>query len=84
MRQIVTNYYNASNHFSAPIRREPKPYQAKPEAALPRQEIETVCTREKPAVNHDTMLITGLLLLLVYTGCDDTLLLFALLYLLVF
>ena len=33
---MVTNYYNASNNFSAPIRREPKPFSPEhrpPEAA---------------------------------------------------
>lgn len=86
---MVTNYYNASNNFSAPIRREPKPF-------APRQEYGREEKREQPdtkvpagetkeqAIDKDTLLLLGLILLLFMSGCEDTLLLFALGYLILF
>jgi len=86
---VVTNYYNASNHFSAPVRREPKPYRPYPE-----QERCTKCDKEtesavakqekKQEFDSDAVLILGLVLLLLASGCDDTLLLIALGYLILF
>ncbi len=80
---MVTNYYNASNNFSAPIRREPKPFRPCDECEPKMQKKETVKhSQEMP--DRDTMLIVGLILLLLITGCDDTLLLLALLYIVLF
>ena len=93
---MVTNYYNASNGFQSPVRREPKPYcapQTKDECAHCGEENKAVpavkqrdrvCRVEKPKIGEDTLLILGVLLLLFTAGCEDTLLLLALLYLLLF
>ncbi|MBQ4087937.1 MAG: hypothetical protein IJC78_06805 [Clostridia bacterium] len=94
---MVTNYYNASNGFSRPVRREPKPYHA-PQEEKPCEQCEKhkeaeVLALSKTEPEHgikktdfdrDTLLLLGLLLFLLTTGCDDKLLLLALLYLLVF
>ncbi len=76
---MVTNYYNSSNNFSAPVRREPKPFHP------PLQyEEKDVCIKEElpqkkqEALDADTILILGLIMLLVMSGCEDTLLLIAL------
>ena len=87
---MVTNYYNASNHFSKPVRKEPAPYRVPVE---PPCEKPTPCG-EKPAcedtgvlpfrkTDTDTALLCGLLVLLFFSGCRDKWLLAALLYLLV-
>ncbi len=77
---MVTNYYNASNHFSAPIRREPKPY-TEEHVVNTARETHTV---SKPLPDKDTILLAGLVLLLITCECDDTLLLLALGYVLLF
>ena len=77
---MVTNYYNASNHFSAPIHREPKPY--KEDAAV--QKSPEPEPPAMPAFDKDSVLLLGLVLLLVTCGCNDTLLLLALGYVLFF
>ncbi len=77
---MVTNYYNASNRFSAPIHREPKPYT---EEQIPKNTSET-CAVSKQLPDKDTVLLLGLFLLLITCGCDDTLLLLALGYVLFF
>lgn len=112
-------YYNASNHFSAPIKREPKPYspyQRRPEVIFPqrpahsapqRQSMPTVEPsphRPAPMENRqadnapkaerrslqnlnqanlqaDDLLLLGIIALLIWNSCDDTLLLLALGYL---
>ncbi len=73
---MVTNYYNSSNDFASPIRREPKPY-TEPDRIQ-------ICEKDKPKhkpKNDDFSLILGLIALLLITGCRDKLLLIALLYL---
>ena len=77
---MVTNYYNASNNFSAPVRREPKPFRppcsCEKNAVLEKEETEIVC--EEKSLDSDTILILGLIMLLILSGCNDTLLLIAL------
>ena len=77
---MVTNYYNSSNNFQAPVRREPKPFRPSCEC-----EEKIVCEREEcslkkqeKSLDSDTILILGLIMLLIISGCDDTLLLIAL------
>ena len=93
---MVTNYYNASNNFSAPIRREPKPFRPQYPEWQPAWERERVKEREndvKPVpakkgfleeLDQDTILIIGLVILLLLSGCEDKLLLIALGYLVLF
>ena len=82
---MVTNYYNASNNFSAPIRREPKPYVASREACPEKTECTPAIEWKKEQVqDKDTLLILGLIFFLFMSGCEDTLLLLALGYLLFF
>lgn len=48
-------YYNASNHFSAPIPREPKPYSPntrKPEIVIPQKPFANSHRQEKQAPLH--------------------------------
>ncbi len=45
-------YYNASNHFSAPIKREPKPYspyQRRPEVIIPQKPQPPAAQNQDPA-----------------------------------
>lgn len=86
---MVTNYYNASNNFSAPIRREPKPFRPYPERERPqeREKPEAAVPVKKGFLNdldQDTILIIGLIILLLLSGCEDKLLLIALGYLVLF
>ena len=77
---MVTNYYNASNNFSAPVRREPKPFRppcsCEENGILEKEETKIAC--EEKRLDTDTILILGLIMLLVLSGCEDTLLLIAL------
>lgn len=93
---MVTNYYNASNNFSAPIRKEPKPF--KP--GNTEYESELVFESKKsngniakndifksgyPAnIDRDTIFIICLIFLLLSSGCEDNILLIALAYLILF
>lgn len=91
---MVTNYYNASNNFRAPIRREPQPFRECVKEEVPRRE--ELCPKELEnkgpifpkglfsSFDTDTILIIGLGLILLSSGCDDKLLLVALLYLILF
>lgn len=87
---MVTNYYNASNNFSAPIRREPKPFRPQPtEREHARKEEDKNHQLHKgkrflDEIDPDSLLIIGLVLLLLFSGCEDKLLLVALGYLLLF
>lgn len=111
-------YYNASNHFSAPLRREPKPYspyQRRPEVIVPQRppsrqqdaianvEEHRLQPRREPSahpapvpapsprrslqnlslnnLHADDLLLLGVIALLIWNSCDDTLLLLALAYL---
>ena len=73
---MVTNYYNSSNNFSSPVRREPKPYI--PPAKREPLDANPCSKEQKLQADTDTILIFGLIILLVMSGCDDTLLLIAL------
>ncbi|MBQ3181572.1 MAG: hypothetical protein IJB50_02310 [Clostridia bacterium] len=76
---MVTNYYNASNNYSSPIRREePKPYEK------PRKE--EIATQNKHPntkldLDKDKVLLLGILAVLYLTDCEDMWLMLALLYL---
>lgn len=90
-------YYNPSNNFSAPIKREPKPYmpprQKIPEVVIPKvpeypvmqqtKESQIEVKKEKHyQIDVDDILIMGLILILIANQCDDYLLLAALGFLL--
>ena len=89
---LVTNYYNASNRFSGPIRREPAPYVAPAEKVEPKQIPEPKACVDIPCkqaentslVGGDGILLIGLLFLLFISGCEDKWLFIALGYLLLF
>ena len=87
---MVTNYYNASNNFSSPIRREPKPFRPQnPECEHTIAEVGKSHISHKgkgflSEIDPDSLLIIGLVLLLLFSGCDDKLLIIALGYLLLF
>ena len=101
-------YYNASNNFSAPVRREPKPYSPyirRPEVVVPQkpynnsevkkdiQNIQQNKKEPKPFNNDksnkinfsnlkaDDLLLLGIIAVLIWNSCDDTLLILALGYL---
>ena len=92
MRVLVTNYYNASNRFSGPIRREPAPYVAPVEKIEPKQMpepkecVHIPCKQAEKSslIGGDGILLIGLLFLLLMSGCEDKWLLIALAYLLLF
>ena len=72
---MVTNYYNSSNNYSTPIRRnEPKPYEE-----VPKKCEEPIIS--KPKLDKDKTLILGILAVLYLTNCHDKWLILALLYL---
>lgn len=71
---MVTNYYNASNNYKSPIRREPKPYEEKCDNP-------PLTPLRKDVNDNDNLLILGLLAVLYITNCDDKWLMLALLYL---
>lgn len=88
---METNYYNRSNNFSAPIRREPKPYSPKT-LHTDEEKKETPCHSTEPPkekesigflknLNSDELLILGLIFLFLADSTDDTLMLLALGYL---
>lgn len=88
---METNYYNRSNNFSAPIRKEPKPYVPKP-VHIEKEHQENECpsrveTEKKDRtgilsnLQNDDLLILGLIFLLINESNDDTLLILALGYL---
>lgn len=89
---MVTNYYNASNRFAGPVRREPAPYSApierveQAETPKPREVVEVPCehNRKQNMVSGDGILLIGILFLLLMSGCEDKWLLIALGYLLLF
>ncbi|MBR6647204.1 MAG: hypothetical protein IKL09_06795 [Clostridia bacterium] len=89
---METNYYNRSNNFSAPIRKEPKPYAPKPvhtEKECQENECPPPAKTEKKdrtgmlsSLQNDDLLILGLIFLLINESNEDTLLILALGYLL--
>ena len=88
---METNYYNRSNNFSAPIRKEPKPYvpiNVHKEKDCPNQEetiVKPSAQKEKTSlfknINNDDLLILGLIFLLLSDSNDDMLMIIALGYL---
>lgn len=51
---MVTNYYNASNNFSAPIRKEPKPFSPEYHSKSPDEECVSaplVCEEESASLS---------------------------------
>lgn len=91
---MVTNYYNASNNFSAPIRKEPKPFapERPPIVCTEEKEDVPVCYDEPSSppkkglsllkTDSDTIVLGALLWLLFSSKSDDRLLEIALIYLL--
>ena len=88
---METNYYNRSNNFSAPIKKEPKPYEPKP-VHIEKEHQESECpppvkTEKKERTSllssfqNDDLLILGLIFLLINEPNEDTLLILALGYL---
>lgn len=88
---METKYYNRSNNFSAPIRREPKPYT--PQDIYKEEEIKKECVlceekEYKPNeiksilsnFKSDDLLILGIIFLLLSDSNTDILLVFALGY----
>ncbi|MBE7027656.1 MAG: hypothetical protein E7407_01305 [Ruminococcaceae bacterium] len=88
---METKYYNRSNNFSAPIRKEPKPYT--PENIYREEEIkkESIsCKEKKYEANEiksvlsnfksDDLLLLGIIFLLLSDSNTDILLVFALGY----
>lgn len=84
---MITNYYNASNHFSAPIRKEPKPFLPQNLENRPQNKVEKMDNRKNiwnfAEMDQDVLILLGLILLLLYSGCTDKLLLIALLYIII-
>ena len=88
---METNYYNRSNNFSAPIRKEPKPYVPinihKEKECKEHEEtiIKHDIVKEKTSlfknINNDDLLILGLIFLLLSDSNDDMLMIIALGYL---
>ena len=100
-------YYNASNHFSAPIPRTAKPheppgsYPYRREVVIPRRPTRPEPAPHKPKtpsgdtassllgiknlnlsdLKPDDLLILGVIALLIFNSCEDTMLLLALGYL---
>lgn len=73
---MVTNYYNASNNYASPIRREePRPYEKV------HTEIEKIHPKPKNKTDNDKILLLGLLAVLYLTDCEDMWLMLAVLYL---
>lgn len=71
---MVTNYYNSSNNYQKPVRREPKPY----------KEMGQICNDYNTcehSFDNDKLIILGILALLFFTNCNDIWLMLALLYL---
>ena len=88
---METNYYNRSNNFSAPIRKEPKPYvpinihKEKEYNEHEKTSIKPNSIKEKTNlfknINNDDLIILGLIFLLLSDSNDDILMLIALGYL---
>lgn len=76
---MVTNYYNASNNYASPIRRqEPRPYEKKCEET---QIVQQKHPKPKKETDNDKILLLGLLAVLYLTDCEDMWLMLAILYL---
>lgn len=88
---METNYYNRSNNFSAPIKKEPKPYipqnihKDENHINYKQKDADPSSVKEKTNffknINNDDLIILGLIFLLLSDSNDDTLMLIALGYL---
>lgn len=77
---MVTNYYNASNNYSSPVRREePKPYEMTYKDEIKPQKKHP--STKKLDLDKDKILLLGVLAVLYLTECEDMWLMLALLYL---
>lgn len=73
---MITNYYNSSNNYSTPIKRnEPSPHKVCRDDEKPSK-----ITTKKPDTDNIVLLI--ILAVLYLTECDDKWIMLALLYLL--
>ena len=73
---MITNYYNSSNNYSTPIKRnEPAPHKT-------HRETENPAPITKKALDTDNIVLLIILAVLYLTECDDKWLMLALLYLL--
>lgn len=76
---MVTNYYNASNNYSSPVRRqEPRPYE---KACDEIEKVQQKHLNPKKETDNDKILLLGLLAILYLTDCEDMWLILAVLYL---
>ena len=84
---MQTNYYNRSNNFSAPIRKEPKPYVPTPMHEDIKKEPPKPIQNEPKEnggllknMKNDDLLILGIIFLLLSDSNDDLLMIIALGY----
>lgn len=84
---METNYYNRSNNFSAPIRKEPKPYTPKYEEKTFTKQSEQENIHAKDvhksllkSLKNDDLLILGIIFLLYSESESDHILLLILAY----
>lgn len=87
---METKYYNRSNNFSAPIRKEPKPYVPLVQKESEDESKEILCQKESKKeeeikelkkLKNDDILLLGIIILLLSDSKSDKLLLLALGYL---
>lgn len=88
---METNYYNRSNNFSAPVKKEPKPYvpmEQKEEKTQTteilhqgKRDNESESIKETKNLKSDDILLLGVIFLLISDSKSDKLLLIALGYL---
>ena len=80
---METKYYNRSNNFSAPIKKEPKPYSPEPQKS-PCVDLNTPEKNHKTLLlgfQNDDLLILALIFLLLGESNEDSLLIILLGYL---
>ena len=84
---MQTNYYNRSNNFSAPIRKEPKPYIPTPVYNESKNEPikhTPIEAKENDSflknIKNDDILLLGIIFLLLSDANDDMLMIIALGY----
>lgn len=76
---MVTNYYNASNNYASPVRRqEPMPYEKR---CNDLEKVQPKHPKTKKETDNDKILLLGILAILYLTDCEDMWLMLAILYL---